>query len=53
MEKKMVEETKQILNVDFPIPAEQRPKLSGFEFYNKTLGAPKYVVSIILEENIR
>lgn len=29
----------------FPIPAAQRIKRYGFEFYEKTLGAPKYVVS--------
>lgn len=31
-------------NIAFPIPAQQRPKLSGMEFYTKTLGAPKLVV---------
>ena len=30
----------------FPIPAANRPKLSGFEFYEKVLGSPKYVVSL-------
>lgn len=31
-------------NITFPIPAQERPKLSGMEFYTKTLGAPKLVV---------
>lgn len=30
----------------FPIPASQRVKREGMEFYEKTLGAPKYVVSM-------
>lgn len=29
----------------FAIPVGQRPKLAGWEFYNKVLGAPKLVVS--------
>lgn len=29
----------------FPIPAAQRVKRSGMDFYKNTLGAPKYVVS--------
>lgn len=29
----------------FPIPAVNRPKFTGFEFYEKVLGSPKYVVS--------
>lgn len=28
----------------FPIPVVQRPKLSGWDFYNRVLGAPKHVV---------
>lgn len=30
----------------FPIPANQRVKRLGMDFYENTLGAPKYVVSI-------
>lgn len=29
----------------FPIPAAQRVKRLGMDFYENTLGAPKYVVS--------
>lgn len=29
----------------FAIPVGQRPKLAGWEFYNKVLGSPKLVVS--------
>lgn len=32
---------------EFPIPAKHRPKFSGWDFYNKVLGAPKLVVSIL------
>lgn len=31
----------------FAIPVGQRPKLAGWEFYNKVLGAPKLVVSAL------
>lgn len=30
----------------FPIPAAQRVKRCGMDFYTNTLGAPKYVVSV-------
>lgn len=33
----------------FPIPAAQRVKRNGFDFYENTLGAPKYVVSLIIK----
>lgn len=36
------------ISVDFPIPAAQRPKRCGMDFYTNTLGAPKYVVSVSL-----
>lgn len=29
----------------FPVPAAQRIKRNGMDFYTNTLGAPKYVVS--------
>lgn len=32
----------------FPIPAAQRVKRYGMDFYTNTLGAPKYVVSVYL-----
>lgn len=32
-------------NSNFPIPAGQRVKRLGMDFYENTLGAPKYVVS--------
>lgn len=31
----------------FPIPVIQRIKRHGMDFYENTLGAPKYVVSIL------
>lgn len=39
------EEYEPTSNVVFPIPAAQRVKRSTWDFYEKTLGAPKYVVS--------
>lgn len=42
-----VDTTKTEEVVAFPIPAAQRPKLSGWEFYNKVLKAPKHVVICI------
>lgn len=35
----------------FPIPAAQRVKRYGMDFYTNTLGAPKYVVSDCLTES--
>lgn len=34
----------------FPIPAAQRAKRYGMDFYTNTLGAPKYVVSVYLSD---
>lgn len=37
-------------NSNFPIPAGQRVKRLGMDFYENTLGAPKYVVSFFYTE---
>lgn len=37
------------VNQNFPIPAHQRPKLSGFEFYEKVLGSPQRVVAPMVD----
>lgn len=37
-------------NSNFPIPAGQRVKRLGMDFYENTLGAPKYVVSFFCAE---
>lgn len=29
---------------EFPVPVSKRPKLSGMEFYTRTLGSPRLVV---------
>lgn len=36
-------------NQNFPIPANQRPKLVGFEFYEKVLGSPQNVVAPMVD----
>lgn len=35
----------------FPVPAAQRIKRDGMDFYTNTLGAPKYVVSVWLAQH--
>lgn len=37
------------VNQNFPVPANQRPKYSGFEFYEKVLGSPKFVVAPMVD----
>lgn len=37
------------VNQNFPVPASQRPKLSGFEFYDKVLGSPRNVVAPMVD----
>lgn len=39
-------DAKSTKSVTFPIPAAQRIKRTGMDFYTNTLGAPKYVVSL-------
>uniref|UniRef100_A0A336LPQ5 tRNA-dihydrouridine(16/17) synthase [NAD(P)(+)] n=1 Tax=Culicoides sonorensis TaxID=179676 RepID=A0A336LPQ5_CULSO len=34
---------------EWPIPVGLRPKLSGWDFYNKTLGSPKYVLAPMVD----
>lgn len=38
------DEADNVCGIEFPVPAARRPKLNGFEFYDRVLGAPKYVV---------
>lgn len=38
-------------SMEFPVPASKRPKLTGFDFYTKTLGAPKLIVRFVFHYN--
>lgn len=37
------------INQNFPVPANQRTKFSGFEFYEKVLGSPQFVVAPMVD----